>query len=210
MPRLTASQRRERIIAATIAVARRKGLAATTVRDVADEMGSSSGLVHHYFGTMDDVLAEAFAEVAGEDLARTTRALAGVTEPVDALRGFVESYARVDANWAFRLWLDAWAEAPRRPAVRAISQRLNLGWEDLLEAIIRRGIAAGAMTASDPRAAAWTILSILDGLALQVVAHDAAVALDEVVPWAAAAAERELGLPPGAIGARRDGRPPGS
>jgi len=66
------------------------------------------------------------------------------------------------------------------------------------------------MTASDPRAAAWTILSILDGLALQVVAHDAAVALDEVVPWAAAAAERELGLPPGAIRARRDGRPPGS
>ena len=49
-------------------VARRKGLAATTVRDVASEMGTSSGLIHHYFETMDDVLAAAFERVAGEDL----------------------------------------------------------------------------------------------------------------------------------------------
>jgi len=34
------------------------------VRDVAAEMGTSSGLIHHYFASMDDVLAAAFARVA--------------------------------------------------------------------------------------------------------------------------------------------------
>ena len=47
----------EAIVDAALAVARRKGLAPTTVRDVALEMGTSSGLIHHYFESMDHVLA---------------------------------------------------------------------------------------------------------------------------------------------------------
>ena len=66
---MSPDQRREAIVDAALAVARRKGLGATTVRDVAAEMGTSSGLIHHYFDSMDDVLAAAFERVAGEDLA---------------------------------------------------------------------------------------------------------------------------------------------
>ena len=57
-------QRREAIVAAALEVAVRKGLASTTVRDVAAEMGTSSGLIHHYFESMDEVLAAAFERVA--------------------------------------------------------------------------------------------------------------------------------------------------
>ena len=66
-------RRREAIVAATVAVARRKGLATTTVRDVAAEMGTSSGLIHHYFASMDDVLAAAFEVVASQDLELSAR-----------------------------------------------------------------------------------------------------------------------------------------
>jgi AcrR family transcriptional regulator len=64
MARLSPSDRRDAIVAAALEVARRKGLAATTVRDVAAEMDTSSGLIHHYFESMDEVLALAFARVA--------------------------------------------------------------------------------------------------------------------------------------------------
>ena len=47
--RMSPADRRSAIVAATVDVARRKGLASTTVRDVAAEMGTSSGLIHHYF-----------------------------------------------------------------------------------------------------------------------------------------------------------------
>ena len=199
MKRMSPDQRREAIVAAALGVAVRKGLASTTVRDVAAEMGTSSGLIHHYFESMDEVLAAAFERVAAQDLGLSARAMAAAGSPLEALRVFFRTYTPADKDWAFQLWLDAWAEAARRPAVQATSRRLNLEWQGLLEGTIVRGVGAGAFRCADPAAAAWRILSLLDGLALQVVAHGTTISRDEVVAWAAGAAERELGLERGAL-----------
>ena len=198
--RMDPEERRARIVDACLAVMIRKGIAATTVRDVAAEMGSSPGLVHHYFGSMDDLLATAFDQAAGQDLAETRAAMAAQDDPVQRLRIFFGTYTRVEQDWAFQLWLDAWAEAARRPAVQATSRRLNLEWKALLERTIRAGVAAGAFRCPDPAGAAWRILSLLDGLALQVVAHGTTITRRNVVAWSTAAAERELGLAAGALG----------
>ena len=45
----------------------------------------------------------------------------------------------------------------------------------------------------------WRILSLLDGLALQTVAHRVEVDRDAVFAWSTAYAEQELGLPAGAL-----------
>ena len=200
MKRMTPDQRREAIVAAALVVAVRKGLASTTVRDVAAEMGTSSGLIHHYFDSMDEVLAAAFERVAAQDLELSARAMAAAMSPVEALRVFFRTYTPADKDWAFQLWLDAWAEAARRPAVQTTSRRLNLAWQRLLEGTIVSGVSAGAFSCPDPAGAAWRILSLLDGLALQVVAHGTTITRDEVVAWATGAAEVELGLSAGSFG----------
>jgi AcrR family transcriptional regulator len=197
--RLAPDRRRDAIVDAALAVAVRKGLGATTVRDVAAEMGTSSGLVHHYFGSMDEVLAAAFEKAAERDLEASASAMAVAADPVAALRTFFETYTPVDKDWAFQLWLDAWAEAARRPALQATSRRLNLAWVALLEDTIRAGVDFGSFRCPDPRAAAWRIVSLLDGLALQLVAHGGTLARDEVNAWAARSAERELDLRPGVL-----------
>lgn len=199
MARLAPAERRSRIIDAALAVARRKGLATTTVRDVAAEMGSSSGLIHHYFDSMDDVLAEVFERVAARDLEQSRAEMAAAGDPVAALATFIRTYAPIDRDWSFQLWLDAWSEAARRPRLQAASRRLNLAWVGLLETAIDAGIAAGRFTCPDPTGAAWRILSVLDGLALQVVAHPSVIARESVEAWGTAVAERELGLAPGRL-----------
>ena len=199
MARMSPEDRRSAIVDAALAVARRKGLAAVTVRDVAHEMGTSSGLIHHYFETMDDVLAAAFERVAGEELAETETILAQAGGPVAVLAGFLDSYAPVGEDWSFQLWLDAWAEAARRPALRQASSRLNLRWAGLLEKAIADGVEAGTFRCDDPTGAAWRILSVVDGLALQVVAHKTIVDRQHMLTWAATATERELGMPAGTI-----------
>jgi AcrR family transcriptional regulator len=196
---MTPSERRDAIVAATVDVARRKGLASTTVRDVAAEMGTSSGLIHHYFTSMDDVLAAAFEVVASQDLGLSARLMASADSPVEALRIFFRTYTPSDKDWAFQLWLDAWAEAARRPAVQATSRRLNLEWQGLLERTIASGVRSGTFSCDDPGGAAWRILSLLDGLALQVVAHGTTISRQDVVAWSTAAAERELGLAAGTL-----------
>lgn len=198
--RLPPAERRAAIVAAALSVAVRKGLASTTVRDVAAEMGTSSGLIHHYFGSMDEVLAAAFEQVARQDLLSSEREVSEAADPIEALRVFFRTYTPADKDWAFQLWLDAWAEASRRPALQATSRRLNLEWQGLLERTIVAGLADGSFFTPDPSAAAWRILSLLDGLALQVVAHGTTISRAEVVAWSTGAAERELGLVGGTLG----------
>jgi AcrR family transcriptional regulator len=163
-------------------------------------MGTSSGLIHHYFASMDEVLAAAFERVATQDLGLSARLMAVAASPVEALRVFFRTYTPADKDWAFQLWLDAWAEAARRPAVQATSRRLNLDWQALLERTIVAGVDSRAFACTDPAGAAWRILSLLDGLALQVVAHGTTVSREDVVSWSTAAAERELGLAAGTLG----------
>jgi AcrR family transcriptional regulator len=199
MKRMSPDQRREAIVAAALEVAVVKGLASTTVREVAATMGTSSGLIHHYFDSMDDVLAAAFERVARQDLELSASAMAETASPVEALRVFFRTYTPADKDWAFQLWLDAWAEAARRPAVQATSRRLNLDWQALLERTIVAGVAAGTFTCPDPTGSAWRILSLLDGLALQVVAHGTTISREQVAAWATGVAETELGLAAGTL-----------
>jgi AcrR family transcriptional regulator len=205
---MSAERRRDAIVDAALSVAQRKGLAATTVRDVAAEMGSSSGLIHHYFETMDDVIAAAFERVAGRDLDETEALLQEAGDPTSVVRAFLSSYAPVGEDWAFQLWLDAWAEAGRRPALREVSGRLNLAWAAMLERAIRDGIRDGVFRSDDPAGAAWRILSLVDGLALQVVAHQTIVDRADMLAWAATATERELQLPPGSLTVTNGATPP--
>ena len=194
MARLSPDDRRRTIVDAALAVARRQGLGATTVRDVAAEMGTSSGLIHHYFDSMDDVLAAAFEQAASGDLERAHAAITAGGDAREQLDAFIESYAPAQSDWTMQLWLDAWSEAARRPALQEVSRRLNREWQSLVRGIVERGVDTGEFTSDDPDAAAWRLLSVLDGLALQVVAHDALITRDDVVAWTRAAAARELAV----------------
>lgn len=198
MARMTPQARREAILAATMRVMQRHGIGGTTVRDVAAELGVSSGLIHHYVDSMDELLAEAFEVLAGADLTRLRRDLA-TADDVERLAAFFAGYSRGEDDASFQLWLDAWAEAPRRPAVQRVSTELNVAWQRLLVETIASGVAAGTMTCHDPDATAWRVVSLLDGLSLQVVAHAQALRREVVLDWAMAYAESEVGLPEGAL-----------
>jgi AcrR family transcriptional regulator len=197
--RMAPEERRDAIVAAALVIARRKGLGGTTVRDVASEMGTSSGLIHHYFDSMDDVLAAAFDRAASNDLARTMEAMSAGADPGEKLVAFFDNYSVPGSDWTFQLWLDAWAEASRRSAVRATSERLNIEWQQLLAENLKEGVAVGVFDCPDPDGTAWRIISLLDGLSLQVVAHEATLARETISFWIRSYAESETGLAPGSL-----------
>jgi AcrR family transcriptional regulator len=199
MPRMRPEIRRRTIVAAATNVAMRKGLSATTVRDIADEMGTSSGLIHHYFDSMDDLLATVFAEVAKADLDDTRRRVDGRSGVVAQLAAFLEGYAQPDSDTTVQFWLDAWSEAGRNDVIRRTSRDLNVAWQETLAEIVRDGIASGELGDVDASAVAWRALSLLDGLSLQVVPHRSVISRDTAARWAAEAIERELGLDAGAL-----------
>jgi len=196
---MSPSARREAIVDAALRVAIRKGFGSTTVRDVAAEVGCSSGLIHHYFDSMDEVLAAAFEVTAGRDLEVTHAAVAAEPTPTRQLIAYFASYARTDQDWAFQLWLDAWAEAARQPAIGATSRRLNIAWQRLLAQVIERGVTTGDFRCDDPDGAAWRIVSMVDGLALQNIAHGPMLPQHAILDWTLTTTEHELDLPHGTL-----------
>ena len=199
MARMDPDDRRDAIVDAAVSVMLREGMAATTVRVVAQEMGTSSGLIHHYFASMDQLLAAAFDRAATQDLRATRAAMAASDGPVSRLGAFFSTYARAEQEWAFQIWLDAWAEAARRPHVRDTSRRLNVAWQQLLVETIVSGVEQKAMTCADPDAAGWRILSLLEGLVVQAVAHRLPIGRQVLIEWAVGHAEMEVGLTPGSV-----------
>lgn len=200
---MSPDDRRVAIVAATRAVMARNGIAGTTVRDVAAELGTSSGLIHHYYASMDELLAEAFEQAARADLVEVLDAIAHGSTPVQRLAIFFDTYDRGlrdgSGDFGMQIWLDAWAEASRRPALRRTSRRLNEEWQRALAGIIRGGVDAGVMVCPDPDASAWRILSLLDGLVLQIVAHGDVVSREQADAWSRTAAESELGIRAGLL-----------
>ena len=199
MTRMNPDVRRQAIVDAAQAVASRKGLSATTVRDVADRMGTSSGLIHHYFASMDELLAVVFDRVAEADLSATRKRMEIAMSPTGKLAAYFAGWGDPDNDETFQFWLDAWSEAGRNAAVRERSRDLNIEWQELLSEVIRQGIETGEFNDTEVDAAAWKALSLLDGLTLQVVAHPTVIERGKAVMWAASGIEKELGLPPGAL-----------
>ena len=158
-------------------------------------MGTSSGLIHHYFDSMDDVLAAAFEQAAGGDLARARAAIAAEADPArSARRVHPHRTRRRSPTGRCSSGSTPGPRPPRRPALQSVSRRLNRDWQALVRGIIERGVAGGKFVSDEPEAAAWRLLSVLDGLALQVVAHDVLITRDDVVAWTRNAAHLELGV----------------
>jgi AcrR family transcriptional regulator len=186
--------RRSELVSAAIRVIHRRGLVETTTREVAAEAGVSPGLVHHYFRSQDDLVAQAFVQVAADDLNRVTEAVHASSGAVARLTTLVEAFVPPDAGGPFLLWMDAWSAAAHHESIRVSARSINLRWFQLFEETFEDGVREGTFHCTEPRAAAWRMLALLDGLEIQMLARQADISRDVLVAWVHEASRREAGL----------------
>ena len=194
--RREANARREEILRAAVDEVARRGLAETRVADVAAALDVSPALIFYHFESKERLLAEAFAYAAQEDLRTLEQALARGRSAVDTLRRILRIYAPLGPAPAWRLWIEAWAASLRVPEMRRVSQRLDVHWKEAVAATIEAGVAGGEFTCDDPAGAAWRITAMLDGLAVQNVAHRGLVTRRQMRQWVLRHAAAELGVEP--------------
>ncbi|MEI2784170.1 MAG: TetR family transcriptional regulator C-terminal domain-containing protein [Candidatus Nanopelagicales bacterium] len=181
---MTAGDRRESLIAAAVRVIRANGMLESSTRTVAKEAGVSVGLMHHYFASYDDLMAAAFERVALEDLQRARAVVTACASARERLDAVVTEFQPARDAWQFQWWMDAWSSSARHPAVREIAAKINQRWQQLIE----------EGTCPDPRASAWRLLALLDGLTIQVVAQTDGPGRADVERWSHHAARVETGL----------------
>jgi AcrR family transcriptional regulator len=158
--RRSGAERREEIVNATATLMREQGLAALTTRDVTGRLGVGAGLLNHYF-TWSELRALAFERVIRADL--DAPAPAGET-PAAALASLLDGAFLPDADPGWRVWMEAIEAARGDPALDAAVARCEAMLLDRIARILEAGHASGAWRCADPRAAAWRILALHDGL----------------------------------------------
>lgn len=198
--RRSREDRRDELLAASLKLALDGGLTSISARRVAAEVGVAQGLVSHYFRSVDELLAATFAHAAQTDQERINAQLADT--PLERLRMMLALLGAHDRDPIALLWIDAWRESARRPAVqRVVVSAMERDITDL-GAIIAEGKAIGAFPSAGSHSA-MRILALIDGFAASaaVRAGIAGSNLDyeDVFDFVLRTAEHELGLAAGVL-----------
>jgi AcrR family transcriptional regulator len=188
---------RDELLAAARRVIRREGFSSVTVGEITREAGMSVGLLNYHFGSKEDVLAEAFEEIARGELAEVEEIARRPDPPAERLVAYLDC-----SDWGEReswtLWLDAWADAARVEALRTTLTRYSREWRDTLAEILAEGARRGAWACADPEDSASLIVATIDGIGLQAMLRPEEVTPERAAGWARRIVEGELAieLPP--------------
>ncbi|QIE57348.1 TetR/AcrR family transcriptional regulator [Pikeienuella piscinae] len=155
-----------RIRAAATGLFARHGYAAVSMREIASEVGVGAGAIYNHFTTKQDLLV-------GLMVGHMTDLLAAWdAEPMAAADAFPAAALEAFARFHIRFHRQRIDEVfVSYMELRSLDQpnfhrveRLRRAYEDRLEGIIARGVAAGAFHAPEPKVAALAIIAMLTGI----------------------------------------------
>lgn len=182
MPRPSVeAERKAQILASTCKVIAAEGFRHLRVSDVAKDAGVSGGTVHYYFETKRELTDAAFAHCFEQSLTRRRWILESDEPPLSRLRLVVESYLPEGAETveAWKIWAELWVEAIRSPDLQELNERFYGEWRDIVASIFVDGQHTGDIAATGaPVELANMLISMLDGLALQVLAGSKSMTVD--------------------------------
>jgi AcrR family transcriptional regulator len=191
-------ERRAEIVAMASRIALGEGLERVTAKHVADELGVVPGLVNHYFGAVDDLVAASFRYAVLEERAEIYGAAYVATRPLDQLRRLMAEFLIPDRDAVSLLWLDAWQASRRRPALLVEVVAQMDADSAAMAGLIEAGVAAGDFRTDDPLSAATRIMALVDGWSVQAVTRSK-IDYSTVSAMVIRTTEFELGLKPGGL-----------
>ena len=193
-------QRRQRILEATVTVIRDRGFSGARVADIAEEAGTSQGLVLYHFGSLAGALTASLTYLEDQFYADLGRDLEAASGPVERLRHMAELGAgQGPAVGDWRLWLELWVRALHDDDARTTREALDRRWRACLREVIDEGVESGDFHPPNAETAALRLASLMDGLAIQLALDDPAVSPESLRDLWLGDAALELGIEPSVL-----------
>ena len=136
----------------------REGAAGISTRQLAQEAGQNHGLVHYYFGSVDELLLQTLERFTGRVLNRQ-RAMYGVDVPFAEKWCTAMGYIEEDLAAGYpKVWAELEALAMNKPAMRERLHDVNNSWRTLLRDALAEAIEEYGLDVTSFSAEAWAAL----------------------------------------------------
>jgi AcrR family transcriptional regulator len=158
-------ERLEAILEAACRAIRERGFPATRIADVARAANVSTGTVHYYFATRDEVLIAALKHATDRLFARVEEA-AGELPPRRLGHLLAVAVPRSGhARDEYVLWLELWLRVLHQPELLPGIEALSERWRGYFHAVVRAGVERGDFApVADPGEVADRLVALADGL----------------------------------------------
>jgi AcrR family transcriptional regulator len=185
-----------------------RGFPATRIADIADAAGVSTGTVHYYFATKDEVLIAALKWASGRLFAR-------IEEPADdaADRRLARLLAvsvpyTGPARDEYVLWIELWLRVLHQPELLPQCEAISEQWHGYFHDIVRRGTERGEFApAADPDVVAARLVAFIDGLGFETALGYRWTSPERMHERLVEFAAQQVGVDPTALRAPAEERP---
>jgi AcrR family transcriptional regulator len=198
-PRADEPDARERILRAATELIASDGIDEVRIARVANRARASTALVHHYFSTREELLAQALLQ--SFELAADERFGAGPAAASSATQGLaiaieecLPTAGEGEREWV--LWVELWLRAAREPELRPVAGRMYESYREWVARVIRRGVESGEFRQVDPDEVADLAMALFDGLGVRALIRDPAMSLERARVAVAERLGAELGVDP--------------
>lgn len=138
------ARQRERVLGIAVEKIAERGYDSVRLRDIASSAGVSIGLLQHYFGSREELLAESLEHHCSALLEEWDRAYAFERDPWRRIESLIDYLAKSHERWErAAVWVDFVASTSRRPELRAPFARVNEAWWTHVAEAVDDGIRLG-------------------------------------------------------------------
>lgn len=137
--------RRREVLAAAARLYAARGYRATSMNDLAREVGLSKPALYHYVSSKEQVLSELYADVLLDNTAAVARIVATTSDPLDALRAVIVQRVAYTCEHQALLTVFFQEEGHLPPAERDRVLDARRTYDDAVAAIVERAVADGRL-----------------------------------------------------------------
>ena len=117
-----------------------EGYAGVTVRRLADQAGANHGLVHYYFGSMEDLFLRVLERFTGRLIVRQRQMYEGDGPFIDKWRQAMRYLDEDFASGYQKIWFELQAMAWNHPEMRERVAQVNAEWREVLTETFTRAL----------------------------------------------------------------------
>jgi AcrR family transcriptional regulator len=193
-------ERLEQILDAACRAILDRGFPATRIADIAAAARVSTGTVHYYFATKDEVLVAALKWASSRLFARIE---APGAEPAAARLARLLAVAVPypgPARDEYVLWIELWLRVLHQPELLPQCEAISRQWHGYFHDVVYAGVAAGQFApVAEPAEVAERLVACIDGLGFETAVGYRGTSPERMHARLAAFAAEQLGVDPDAL-----------